>query len=215
MAALGPGSSSRDYDALGISFEERWKRFDEAVLGARPARGEPSRARPLLAVLRTSNSRLVPDNLGVSRCGSEAGARRPGSPGSARAATAGLPPPTTRRRTGSPLLALSWRAELEDRGRQPPTFPTRWPRCGPGSQRIEPSADRVLAEVLAPVLNRDPDELARAVCVGTVGALRGAPLALRRRRMPAGVPLAVGRRSAAARARRERGRSDVASPATR
>src|SRR2546430_7141222 len=31
VAALGPGSSKRDYDALGVSFDERWKRFDEAL----------------------------------------------------------------------------------------------------------------------------------------------------------------------------------------
>src|SRR5512133_2717419 len=31
IAALGPGSSSRDYESVGIPFEERWKRFEEAV----------------------------------------------------------------------------------------------------------------------------------------------------------------------------------------
>src|SRR4051794_39077523 len=31
IAAVGPGSSKRDYDALGIPFDERWKRFDEAI----------------------------------------------------------------------------------------------------------------------------------------------------------------------------------------
>src|SRR3712207_2659652 len=31
VAGLGPGSSERDYRILGIPFEERWKRFDEAV----------------------------------------------------------------------------------------------------------------------------------------------------------------------------------------
>src|SRR3954469_16699945 len=31
IAGLGPGSSKRDYDALGVSFDERWKRFDQAV----------------------------------------------------------------------------------------------------------------------------------------------------------------------------------------
>ena len=28
---LGPGSSARDYAAVGLDFEERWKRLDEAV----------------------------------------------------------------------------------------------------------------------------------------------------------------------------------------
>ena len=31
VAAVGPGSSERDYGMLGIPFEERWKRFDEAL----------------------------------------------------------------------------------------------------------------------------------------------------------------------------------------
>src|SRR3954468_21750661 len=31
IAGLGPGSSKRDYDALGIPFDERWKRFDEGI----------------------------------------------------------------------------------------------------------------------------------------------------------------------------------------
>src|SRR5829696_4542997 len=42
VAGVGPGSSARDYEVLGIPFDERWKRFDEAVavlralLGGRP-----------------------------------------------------------------------------------------------------------------------------------------------------------------------------------
>src|SRR5215210_5577685 len=32
IAAVGPGSSQRDYELLGIPFEERWKRFDEALV---------------------------------------------------------------------------------------------------------------------------------------------------------------------------------------
>jgi alkanesulfonate monooxygenase SsuD/methylene tetrahydromethanopterin reductase-like flavin-dependent oxidoreductase (luciferase family) len=31
IAGVGRGSSERDYDAVGVLFEERWKRFDEAV----------------------------------------------------------------------------------------------------------------------------------------------------------------------------------------
>ena len=31
IAGAGPGSSQRDYDAVGVPFEERWERFDEAV----------------------------------------------------------------------------------------------------------------------------------------------------------------------------------------
>src|SRR6266498_3641032 len=31
VVGVGPGSSSRDYAAVGVPFEERWKRLDEAV----------------------------------------------------------------------------------------------------------------------------------------------------------------------------------------
>jgi len=31
LVGIGPGSSARDYELVGVSFEERWKRLDEAV----------------------------------------------------------------------------------------------------------------------------------------------------------------------------------------
>ena len=47
IAAVGPGSSQRDYDLLGIPFEERWKRFDEALAVLRALlKGEPMPERP-------------------------------------------------------------------------------------------------------------------------------------------------------------------------
>jgi alkanesulfonate monooxygenase SsuD/methylene tetrahydromethanopterin reductase-like flavin-dependent oxidoreductase (luciferase family) len=35
VAALGPGSSDRDYASVGVPFEERWQRFEEAVSATR------------------------------------------------------------------------------------------------------------------------------------------------------------------------------------
>src|SRR5918997_2606537 len=35
VVGVGPGSSTRDYAAVGVPFEERWKRLDEAVLALR------------------------------------------------------------------------------------------------------------------------------------------------------------------------------------
>ena len=35
LVGLGPGSSARDYELVGLSFEERWKRLDEAVQALR------------------------------------------------------------------------------------------------------------------------------------------------------------------------------------
>src|SRR3954468_14002243 len=42
IAGVGPGSSQRDYDAVGVPYEERWQRFDEAAAILRfLLRGEP------------------------------------------------------------------------------------------------------------------------------------------------------------------------------
>ncbi len=41
VVGVGPGSSARDYAAVGVPFEERWKRLDEAVQALRA----PSAAR--------------------------------------------------------------------------------------------------------------------------------------------------------------------------
>ena len=42
IAGVGPGSSQRDYDAVGVPYEERWPRFDEAAAILRSLlRGDP------------------------------------------------------------------------------------------------------------------------------------------------------------------------------
>src|SRR4051812_31185464 len=42
LAAVGPGSSASDYALIGVPFEERWARFDEALSELRALlRGEP------------------------------------------------------------------------------------------------------------------------------------------------------------------------------
>src|SRR5215207_9046528 len=47
VAGVGPGSSERDYQVLGIPFEERWKRFDEALAVLRALlRGQRMPERP-------------------------------------------------------------------------------------------------------------------------------------------------------------------------
>jgi alkanesulfonate monooxygenase SsuD/methylene tetrahydromethanopterin reductase-like flavin-dependent oxidoreductase (luciferase family) len=35
VAGVGPGSSARDYAAIGVPFEQRWRRFDEAIRALR------------------------------------------------------------------------------------------------------------------------------------------------------------------------------------
>ena len=81
IAGVGPGSSERDYDVVGIPFEERWKRFDEAVavlralLGGEPLPDDLSSTR----CPRASSSRPAPGAgipLWIGSWGSQAGLRR-------------------------------------------------------------------------------------------------------------------------------------------
>ena len=170
VAALGPGSSSRDYDALGISFEERWKRFDEAVLVLRALlKGEPfpehARYYPV-----PSDVELAPGPrqkggipLLIGSWGSKAGLARV-----ARAADGWLASSynTTPDRFSAARSLLA--SKLEDKGRQAADFPNALATMWTWVSKDQAEADRVLAEVLAPLLNRDPDELRVQICVGTV-----------------------------------------------
>ena len=168
--ALGPGSSSRDYEALGISFEERWKRFDEAVLVLRALlKGEPfpehARYYPV-----PSDVELAPGPrqqggipLWIGSWGSKAGLARV-----ARAADGWLASAynTTPDRFSAARSLLA--SKLEDQGRQAADFPNALATMWTWVSKDQAEADRVLAEVLAPLLNRDPDELRGQICVGTV-----------------------------------------------
>jgi alkanesulfonate monooxygenase SsuD/methylene tetrahydromethanopterin reductase-like flavin-dependent oxidoreductase (luciferase family) len=140
VAAVGPGSSQRDYEAVGIPFEERWKRLDAAI-----------------AQLRE----VVDIPLWIGSWGSDAGLRRVARAGDGWLASAYNTTPDrfteARERLGR---------ELEQRGRDAARFPnalaTMWTRVT--EDRAE--GDRVLEDVLAPILKRDPGELRDRLCIG-------------------------------------------------
>jgi alkanesulfonate monooxygenase SsuD/methylene tetrahydromethanopterin reductase-like flavin-dependent oxidoreductase (luciferase family) len=144
VAGVGPGSSARDYELVGIPFDERWKRFDEALRVLRPLlKGE---------TLEPGPAREGGIPLWIGSWGSAAGLRRVArfgdgwlasayntTPEGFAAARASLP-------DGFPnALATMWTWVTEDAG----------------------EADRVLTGVLAPLLRRDPEQLRTQVCVGS------------------------------------------------
>jgi alkanesulfonate monooxygenase SsuD/methylene tetrahydromethanopterin reductase-like flavin-dependent oxidoreductase (luciferase family) len=168
VAAVGPGSSKRDYDALGVSFDERWKRFDEALAVLRALlNGEP--------VPEDARYYLVPSDIAlapgprqgggvplwVGSWGSRAGLARVARAGDGWLASAYN---TTPERF-SEARALLARA-LEDRGRDADGFPNALATMWTWVSNNRTEADRVLADVLAPLLNRDPNELRGQVCIG-------------------------------------------------
>ena len=170
VAALGPGSSERDYRVLGIPFDERWARFDEALLVLRALlRGErmPETPRfyPLPADVELapapSSDAGVP--LWVGSWGSRAGLARV-----ARAADGWL----ASAYNTSPEVFASARTTLsellEQRGRESEGFPNALSSMWTWVTEDRAEGDRVLAEILAPALRRDPSELGPRVCVGPV-----------------------------------------------
>jgi alkanesulfonate monooxygenase SsuD/methylene tetrahydromethanopterin reductase-like flavin-dependent oxidoreductase (luciferase family) len=168
VAALGPGSSERDYRVLGIPFEERWKRFDEALALLRGLlKGEPMPERPryypVTPELELEPGPWRPEGipLWVGSWGSSAGLARVARAGDGWLASAYN---TTPERFSAARTALA--DALEDRGRNASGFPNGLATMWTWVSKDRAEADRVLADVLAPLLGRDPDELGRQVCVG-------------------------------------------------
>ena len=168
VAALGPGSSQRDYALAGIAFEERWKRFDEAMAVLRGLlRGEPMPAEPryypLAPDVELAPGPSGPDGipLWIGSWGSRAGIARVARAGDGWLASAYN---TTPERFAAARTALA--RALADRGRDAEGFPNALATMWTWVAKDRAEADRVLADVLAPLLGRDPDDLRAQVCVG-------------------------------------------------
>jgi len=170
VAAVGPGSSKRDYDAVGISFEERWQRFDEAVavlralLGGEPLSGD-GRYYRVPGDLRLAPAPHRPGGvpLWVASWGSQAGLARVARRGDGWLASAYN---TTPERFSAARAVLA--RALEERGRHAEGFPNALATMWTWVSDDRAEGDRVLGGVLAPLLARDPEELRGQVCIGPV-----------------------------------------------
>jgi alkanesulfonate monooxygenase SsuD/methylene tetrahydromethanopterin reductase-like flavin-dependent oxidoreductase (luciferase family) len=168
IPALGPGSSRHDYAALGIPFDERWKRLDEAIVVLRALLAGETRRGDGAYYRMPSDLELTPSPrpgrgipLWIGSWGSKAGLRRV-----ARAADGWLASAynTTPERFAEARAYLA--REFEARGRRAEGFPNALATMWTWVTETRAERDRVLGEVLAPVLNRDRDELRGLVCVG-------------------------------------------------
>jgi alkanesulfonate monooxygenase SsuD/methylene tetrahydromethanopterin reductase-like flavin-dependent oxidoreductase (luciferase family) len=169
-AGVGPGSSRRDYELAGIPFEERWKRFDEAVRILRHLlRGEPAPAAarfyaPVDASLEPLPARAGGVPIWIGSWGSEAGLHRV-----ARLADGWLASAynTTPELFASARLALE--EQLAAHGRQRQSLPSGLATMWTWVTDSREERNRVLNDVLAPLLNRSPEDLEDRVCVGSPG----------------------------------------------
>lgn len=166
IAGVGPGSSERDYAAVGMPFDERWKRFEEAVVilrallcGEAPSGGRYF-AVPDVALAPRPHQERVP--IWIGSWGSDAGLARV-----ARLADGWL---ASAYNTTPELFAAardSLAQKLGDRGRDAAGFPNALVTMWTWLTEDRASADDALNEVLAPLLRRESDSLRDHLCIGS------------------------------------------------
>jgi probable F420-dependent oxidoreductase len=167
VVGVGPGSSARDYAAAGIPFEERWKRLDEAVRALRalwvreapPFEGEFYSTEGL--TLEPYPAQRPAPPIWIGSWGSEAGLRRAARLGDGWMASAYN---TTPEAFASTLGRLG--EHLRSAGKDPARFPNAIATMFFYISEDRATADRIIKDVLGPMLNRPEEELRRRLLVG-------------------------------------------------
>jgi alkanesulfonate monooxygenase SsuD/methylene tetrahydromethanopterin reductase-like flavin-dependent oxidoreductase (luciferase family) len=160
VVGVGPGSSARDYAAVGLPFEERWKRFDEAIPALRALlendpegfEGAFYSTRGIALEPRPVQQPTPP--IWVASWGSPPGLRRVARHGDGWIASAYNTTPD-RFRAGLDRLADALRLE----GRSPEALPNALGTAWLSITEDRTGAERMLADVLAPMVNRPVEEL--------------------------------------------------------
>lgn len=168
VLGIGPGSSPRDYDAVGIDFDERWPRFDEA---ARALRNLLRADEPPVAGrwYDTTGIELAPRGprpdgppLWIGSWGSSAGLRRVARLADGWLASAYNTTPE-RFATGRRMLDDI----LPTHGRQPGSVPAVLATGFLCLTDTAAEGERVLRDVIAPTVRRDVADLRGRLPIGT------------------------------------------------
>ena len=171
LVAVGPGSSHLDYRSVGIDFEERWRRLDEAVMALRALWGRD--AEPFVGrFYSTEDLQLMPSPaqpggppIWIGSWGSDAGLRRVARLGDGWLASA---------YNTTPEMFADARARLagylSTHGKDAAEFPnglaTMWFHIT--EDRVE--ADRILQQRVAPVIHRPESMLRERLPIGPAAA---------------------------------------------
>jgi probable F420-dependent oxidoreductase len=168
IAGVGPGSSPQDYALVGIAFEERWKRFDEAIQLLRsllqrevpPFRGQ---------FYAGDTTRLEPFPvqepgvpIWIGSWGSEAGLRRVARLGDGWLASAYHVTPAS---FADALARLN--QSLHQVGREPASFPHALGSMFYYLTEDRRRAEEILVEVVSPALGRPVELLRERLPIGT------------------------------------------------
>jgi alkanesulfonate monooxygenase SsuD/methylene tetrahydromethanopterin reductase-like flavin-dependent oxidoreductase (luciferase family) len=164
---VGPGSSAKDYNAVGLSFDERWKRLDEAILSLRAL--WTSNSAPFKGnFYSTENVSLQPSPahpegppIWIGSWGSEAGLRRTARLGDGWLASAYNTTPA--------LFQTGWnrlREQLPKFGKDAESFPNAVATmfCYITEDRHE--ADYIVKEMLLKAIQRTEGELRQRLLIG-------------------------------------------------
>lgn len=148
IAGVGPGSSRNDYAAAGVPFDERWKRFDESVRALRSLLDEDADSFAG-RFYSTENVTIEPRPAGppiwIASWGSAARLRQVARLGDGWLAS------------GYNTTPAAFRANL---AALPAAFPNAIATMWLYVTESRRSRERVLADVLAPALNRPREALA-------------------------------------------------------
>jgi alkanesulfonate monooxygenase SsuD/methylene tetrahydromethanopterin reductase-like flavin-dependent oxidoreductase (luciferase family) len=163
VAGVSPGSSADDYAAVGIEFQERWRRLDETVQVLRRLlhgdavgfEGEFYATRGVVLEPRPVQQPGPP--IWVASWGSPAGLRRVARLGDGWLASAYNTTPD-RFRDGLERLA----EELRRVGKAPESFPSAIATTWLHVTEDKGVAERTLSDVLAPMLHRPAEALRSA-----------------------------------------------------
>lgn len=170
VVGVGPGSSARDYAAVGIPFEERWKRLEEAVRAMRALwlregssfKGEFYSTEGI--VLEPYPTQQPGPPIWIGSWGSAAGLRRTARLGDGWLASAYNTTPEG--------FAKAWgrlREQLSAAGKDPDRFPNAVATMFFFVTEDRTVAGRIIREVLSPTLNRPEKELSQRLLVGPAG----------------------------------------------
>ena len=167
VIGVGPGSSARDYAAAGISFDQRWPRFDEAIpmlrallAGDQAFEGAFYSSRGMDLEPRPAQRPTPP--IWVATWGSPAGLRRVARTGDGWLASAYNTTPEV----FAAAMKLLGR-ELERQAKPTADFPNALVTMWVWITDKRPDAERVLSGVVGPLVKKDPAELRGRICVGS------------------------------------------------
>ncbi|HYY24337.1 MAG TPA: LLM class flavin-dependent oxidoreductase [Candidatus Udaeobacter sp.] len=167
LVGVGPGSSARDYEIVSISYEERWKRFDEAIrvlrsLWSGDSVGFTGRFYSTAGIdLEPKPLQKPSPPIWIGSWGSDAGLRRVARLGDGWLASAYNTMPDQFAAAFAKL-----RDQLKTFGKDPASFPNALATMFMYITEDKNEAERVLSEKLAALLNRSIDQLRDRLLVG-------------------------------------------------